>query len=310
MKVLIVETSPVSNKNDSTVHVRNSMLLAEYLSRQGHVCRLVWNDAGIPDINEQFDYMIYVSATFYFKYERFVELMKNQINCKIGSILNEYELFINDFLKQWGLDFLITNFVETAVKKAHTHDKYLMTNLNALQARQRNPIVDKKYDLCYYGTFRKHREPYFKKYLIKDMILSTSRKNVKRFLLCGCEDCWVTDKFSWEEKKETLNMFWATLGIEDTKTHKWFNYLPNRWFESLFTNTAIFFDKTCQGSIDKDVYKVDKWFMVDNYDEILYKIEELKRSKDINDHFDVNTRIALSEKEKCLQQIEKFLLNY
>jgi hypothetical protein len=307
MKILLVETSPISKNNDVCVHARNSIILSEHLN-QYHDCRLVSSEEEILDVEEQFDYIIYISATFYFKHLRFEELMNNQKNCKIGWITNEFELFANDFLKN-RMDFIIANFEEWGVKAAHKHNKFLMTNLNALQARLPNLVIDKHHDVCYYGTYRKYREPYFRKYLTKDMVLSTSGKNIKKFQLLGC-DCLLTDKFSWEKGQETLNLFHATLGIEDTKTHKLFNYLPNRWFESLYCNCAIFFDKTCQNSINKDVYNIDKWFIIDSYDELINKVNELKAGRSIEDHICFNTIIALREKDRTLLEIEEFLVNY
>ena len=306
MNILFVETSPLSKNNDVTVHVRNSVILCDFL-KQNHTCRLVSDEADITDTSEQFDFIIYISATFYFKHERFTELMNNQKSCKIGWLTNEFELFANDFLKN-RMDFIIANFEEWGIKKAHTHTKFLMTNLNALQARPRNKIVNKAYPTCYYGTYRKYREPYFKKYLVNDMILSTSGKNVKKFQLLGC-DCLLTDKFSWKEGEETLNQFVSTLYIEDTKTHKLFNHLANRWFESLFCNTVCFFDKTCENTIKRDVYTIDPFFVVESYDEIMQKLGVLDNNM-VETHLNSNTLTALIEKDKCLLSIENFLVNY
>jgi hypothetical protein len=305
MKVLLVETSPLGI-NDVTVHVRNSMVLSNYLNSK-YECRLVCDDTGIPNINEQFDFIIFISATFYFKHDRFLELIHNQKKCKIGWITNEFELFQQNFLKQHGTDFIIANFEEHGVKKAHKYSKFLLTNLNALQAKQRNDKINKVYNTCYYGTYRKYRDPYFKKYLINDMILSTSGKNIKKFQLLGC-DCLLTDKFSWKTNEETLNLFHSTLYIEDTKTHSLFNHLANRWFESLFCNTACFFDKSCKNTIEKDVFYIDPFFIVDSYDEIIFKVKNMNHEI-LEFSLEENTMIALNEKIKTLIQIEQFLLN-
>ena len=307
MRVLLVETSPLGKNTDITVHVRNSVILSDYLSIN-HSCRLVCDDAGIPDLYEQFDFIIFISATFYFKHDRFLELIHNQKSCKIGWITNEFELFQQDFLKQHGTDFIIANFEEHGLKKAHKYNKFLMTNLNALQAKVRNPKTIKEYNTCYYGTFRKYREVYFKKYFIDDMILSTSGKNVKKFQILGC-DCLLTDKFSWKDGEETLNQFKSTLYIEDTKTHTLFNHLANRWLESLFCNTACFFDKSCENSIKRDVFKIDPYFIINSYAELIDKTSTLDDNilqKSLID----NTIIALEEKDKILKQVEEFLLNY
>jgi glycosyltransferase involved in cell wall biosynthesis len=309
MKILLVETSPVSKSNAVCVHARNSTILIDYLKQQGHDCRLVWNDEGIPDPTEQFDYMCFVSATFYFKFDRFVHLIKSQKNCKIGWLTNEHDLFQQDFLKQLGVDFIITNFEEWGIKQAHrTYKKFLMVNINTLIAKPRNEPIEKQYDIIYYGTHRKWRVKYFQKYLIKDMMLSTSGKNVKKFLLDGC-DCWLTDRLNWTPYEETLNQFRASLYCEDTINHKLYNHLANRMYESLFCNCMVLFDKSCINTIKRSGYYIDDYFLIDSYDEIADKIKNVD-PKLLEEFLTINTKIALEDKQKCLTQIEQFLLNY
>jgi hypothetical protein len=232
------------------------------------------------------------------------QLVNNQKSACIGWITNEFELFANDFVKK-NMTFMINNFDRAAIKKAHRHDRLLTVNLNTLIAKTRNPITAKKYGLCYYGTYRKYRQKYFQKYFKEDLILSTSKKNWKTFVDIGA-DCGVTEKFSWEDQRETLNLFGGSLYIEDTKTHENFNYLANRFFEGLYCNTPLFFDRSCQNTIKKDVYEIDDWFLVDSYEEIIEKMKN-PESEIIENFLATNTVIALKEKEKCLKEINVFL---
>lgn len=305
MKILLIETSSTDNPNGVVVHVRNSIVLNQYLSRNND-CRLVYKESEILDINEQFDIIIFISATFYFKYERFLELIGNQKHCKVGWISNEIDLFANDWLKKRGFDFMIANFEEHGVKDAHrVYKDYLMANLNALQTKPRNLNIEKRYDCIQYSTYRKWREKYYQKYLIKDMILSTSSKNVKKFILAGC-DCWWISSLNWEQGQETLNLFRGSLYLEDTITHKVFNHLANRFYEALYCNCAVFFDKTCINTIKKSGYFIDDYFLVDSYDELMYKVKNMK--EDILEEFlDVNTALAIKDKETTLNNIENFL---
>jgi hypothetical protein len=160
----------------------------------------------------------------------------------------------------------------------------------------------------YNATFIKYREKYFKKYLIKEMILTTSPKNIKKFQLIDC-DCWYTNRFSWESAKETLNIFKSSLYIEDTKTHTLFNYMANRFFEGLFCNCAVFFDRSCINTIKKDRYVIPKDFMIDSYEELMDKTQNIDPAL-VDNFLTTNTVYALDEKAKCLHQIEQFLLNY
>ena len=130
--------------------------------RQRHECSIVDFHSDI-DSSIQYDIILYSSASIYNDHVKFNELMDNQKNCKIGWITNEFELFTNDFVKK-RMTFMITNFEESGIKKAHRHDQLLMVNLNTLIAKERNPLYEKKYKVCYYGTWRKYRQAYFKKY--------------------------------------------------------------------------------------------------------------------------------------------------
>lgn len=152
---------------------------------------------------------------------------------------------------------------------------------------------------------RKWRDKYYKKYLVGDMILSTSKKNVKKFLLCGC-DCFLADTFSWKAGEETLNLFKASLYLEDTVTHKVYNHLANRFYEALYCNCAVFFDKNCERTITLSNYLIDEYFIVDSYDELMYKVRNLDQDK-VDKFLFANTILALTDKDLALDQINKFL---
>lgn len=306
MKILLVETAPIKTNNGVSVHIRNAIIINNYFIEKGYDCRLVSTEEEIVDTHEQFDFIIYIYATFYFPFQRFIELMDNQSNCKIGWLTNDFELFANDFLRD-RIDFMIASFEEWGVKTAHKHSHYLMTNLNSLISMERNKEIYKKYDVCYYGTYRKYRDKYFEKYLHGDLIASITKKNLKKFRFLNCS-CYVTDKFAWIEGKETLNLFRSSLYIEDTKTHKLFCYMANRFFESLYCNCAVFFDESCNETIKKDVYQIDEYFIIDGYDELMDKAKNLNTQK-VNEFLEINTRIALEQKAKTLSDIENFLLN-
>ena len=147
---------------------------------------------------------------------------------------------------------------------------------------------------------------YFQKYFDDRMLLSTSTKNIKKFQdidIC----CRVTDKLSWKDSNESLNFVKASIYIEDSKTHGWFNYMANRFFEALFCNTAMFFDVSCQNTIDKDIYTIDPYFIVDGPDELEERINNL--DADLLENFlSINTEIALQAKKDTLDEIEKFLV--
>lgn len=303
MKLLIIETAKVS-PSTTIAHVRNAMEIHRYFnSIDDCSCDIVDGTSDVPD--GQFDIILFSAATIHFNFAQFEALLDRQTHCQIGWITNEFELFANAFVKE-RMTFMITNFEEHGIKKAHRHDSLLVTNLNTLLAKERNNPIAKKYGCCYYGTYRKYRDPYFSKYLDEsgEVLLSTSRKNVKRFIDAGVS-CNFTDKFSWSFGQETLNLFASSLYIEDTKTHSCFNYMANRFFEGLFCNTPCFFDSSCISTIHKDVYEIDKDFIVDGLDDLKVKTSSLSEEKK-EQFLTVNTGIALNEKRKTLRDIHLF----
>lgn len=300
MKILLVETSAVG-KNNVTVHVRNAITIQKYLM-QKHDCRLVWEESQI-DQNEQFDIILFFSASFYFQHDAFSRLMDNQKKCSIGWLTNEFELFQNHFLKG-RTEFIIANFDKGAVKKAHSYKNYLHVNLNTLIIRENPTILEKTRGLCYYGTFRKYRLPYFRKWLKEDVVLSSSKKNWDKFASAGC-DCYATTPFEWEEGKEQLARFKGSLYIEDTKTHKYFNHFANRFYEALNCNVLPIFDKTCIGTINLE----SKYFINRNLicEPESYKYTLEKGIDEEKDFFAYNRQVALNQKNEVLIAIDNFL---
>jgi len=299
MKIAIIETAPYS-VNPIDAHVRNAMALHEFLKRF-YETDLLFSNKQIE--LKKYDIIIFSYASFYFDFNKFQTLIDLQDeSCKYGWLTNEYNLSPNSWFKK-KLQFTIANFQKD--KDKGTKD-YFMCNLNTLLAEPRNPKVPKKYDLIYYGTYRPNRERYFKKYLKGDLILSTSTKNQKKYKVLGCTSK-VTSKISWAKGRETLNAFKASLYIEDEFTHDCFNHFANRFYEAIRTNTALFFDKSCQGTIDKENYQIDPFWIVDSYEEMVEKLQSKQFEKKKEAFLVKNEIIALKEKNIVLNNIMRFL---
>ena len=304
-KILLIETSKLS-LGSTVAHVRNSIILSKELSSYPDIeCRLTDLTEEV-DTHEQYDVILFSYATARADYSKVEKLLDNQRACRVGWITNEFELFANQFVKE-RMTFIINNFAEAAIKKAHTYTDLLTVNLNTLIMRESSPTKGKTHLTCYYGTYRKYREAYLRKYLHGDMILSASKKNWRRFQDLEL-DCWVTDKFSWEEGAESLRDFKSTLYIEDTKTHQNFNYMANRFFEGLYCNTALFFDRSCQRTIDLDCYDIPDFFVIDSLDELMEKSEALTYHQ-IESFTKDNAKIALDKKQETIRDIAYFLKN-
>ena len=159
LNILMIETGRVS-ENSTVAHIRNSIEITKILNCDNEInCKLV-------DLSDdfasfiQYDLIIFNYAGMGCDFSKVEPFLDSQNDCRVGWITNEFELFANDFVKK-RMDFMITNFEPHGVKKAHKYSDYLMTNLNTLIFTGVNPYVDKKYDICYYGTYRKYREAYF-----------------------------------------------------------------------------------------------------------------------------------------------------
>ncbi len=301
LRLLIVETGRVSAQS-TVAHVRNAIKLSKELG--------VWHDVKLVDLTTaqeasgQYDVILFSYAGMGCDFTAIDKVIEAQKNCRIGWLTNEFELFANTYVKE-RMDFIITNFEAHGIKKAHTYRDHLMVNLNTLIFSDVNPKFAKKYDVCYFGTYRKYREEYFKRYFREEFILSTTKKNFKRFADLGL-DCVATDKFCVKEGQETLNLFSATLYLEDSKTHTCFNYMANRFYEALQCNTALFFDVSCRNTIVNDAYAVDDYFLVESYEGLMEKVSDIDQDK-LSTHTRVNTAIAKIERQKALKKIAGFL---
>jgi hypothetical protein len=149
-------------------------------------------------------------------------------------------------------------------------------NLNLLLARKPNPLVKKNYNIAYYGTFRPNREPYFRTYLRDGLVVSCSPKNLTKFHAIGCTSKFI-GKMHWPAGRETLNNFRFSLYIEDDFTHDNYNYLANRFYEALFCNCVLMFDRTCANTIRKSGITVHDDFLVSDYSELIGKTTTLAK---------------------------------
>jgi len=300
MKIAIVETS-LFVENPIDAHSRNSKEIHQYLS-QFYSVDLMWGDSEVK--NYKYDIVLFSYSSFYFQYQRFEEFIEINKNSLVGWITNEYNITPNGCFGKY-IKFMISNFEKHGHSYGKKVDYYLMTNLNTLFARKRNKIVDKKYDLIYYGTYRTDREVYFKKYFRDDLILSTSTKNKKKFKILG-SNCKVIDKLSFKKYSETLNLFRASLYIEDEFTHDCFNNLANRFYEAVFTNTALFYDKSCKSTIEKSNYVIEDFWFVSSYNEIIDKIRSKEFDIKKEEFLVYAEKQALLEKETCLRELLDF----
>ena len=137
----------------------------------------------------------------------------------------------------------------------------------------------KKYDTIYYGAARSGRLEYFKKYLFSGMYISTSKKNIKKFIELIEEDV----KLKFIEpinflKSSPLRFFRYTIYMEDKASHNNYCNPANRFYECLSFKVVQFFDEKCLNTFNHYGIDIDD-FVVSNRKELINKINKTKYRK-------------------------------
>ena len=274
LSVAIIESKKTKSdlpKSPIDAHLRNAYVMRDELG-----ATILYNRNHLRENwDKRFKHIIVSYGTFYadiVPFLRWMEDRKDTANFYFMS--NEYNLIPNSsfyrFLKENNYS-VIANHVEkgTSVKE---YDKFHTFNLNLLLFNGRNEPTEKKYDLIYWGSFRPNREVYFKKYFNRNMMLSTSQKNLRKFRAIGCDAIGI-NKLDWTKNKETLNLFKYTLYIEDVKTHNHYSHLANRFYEALQCNVLMFFDINTKKTTELAGLEISKFYFVENTKELQAKIK-------------------------------------
>lgn len=303
-KILIIDSHKGTKSEIPTnLHWQNAKIISDYLGAD-----LIWSYPSVNDnIKENYYDIIILNHSSFYSYISNDWVIKNP-DSKIFYILNEYSVGESDTLwyivKNISNYQMIANFPmegwKTGVKKYV--DKWHMLNLNSLiynPKKQNNNFFDiKKMGCVYYGSFRKDRKKYFKKYLTTDVLLSTHSKNVHKFRSCGVSS-HISNRIDWN--KAGLSLYNQSLYIEDERTHIHYNHLANRFYEALNYNCTPIFSEECKRTTELSGYNIpDEYFINDSC--------ELKNKLHLNclDEWNV---MALEEKNQTLKKIKEIILN-
>jgi len=281
-------------------YFRNTLIISDYLE-----ATFLYNENEYnKNLETKFDAILIFYANYYSPVKQMKQIAENNKAAKYYFIANEYTITAAyTFLKDKNLT-LISNWEE---------EGEIMLNLNLLFSKKPNEVKDKPYDCIYYGTFRTDRAEYYKEYLKEDLYLSTTSKNFKKYKHIGCK-AKLIKKLSWEENKETLNLFKYQLYIEDKHTHKVFNNLANRYYEAGFCNNVVFFDVNCQNTINKselNYYKdLVEDYIVESYEDLQSKIKEC--NKDFDKHLAIQKSWRMNEataRTNMLKELKNIIYN-
>lgn len=303
MKICILESASFS-KSCIDAHVRQCVYIRDFLKQQGHTVDLFFTD-DMPKVRtKDYDIIIKSYGSFYEDYKNIARICEINPQAHLFWLTNEYDLRAGNAFQKLayarGAD-QIANFKSECIQ----YKKHYFVNLNAL-FYQPKELQEKKYKICYFGTYRKDRAEYFKKYFTsEDFFLSSSPKNFKKFASLGCKfkPC---NKFVWGGKKDTLGNFKYSLYIEDRYTHKVFNNLADRFYEALSNQTVTLFDKSCINTLKQSELKDC------NYQDFIINSPEDVNSRDYAEDWKKQSEwidIVEKQKREALEKIETILKN-
>ena len=297
MRGLIVEVSPVSN-NTSIAHVRNSL----YLKKQTgfDIC---WNDETILSaLRKQYDVLVFSYSSKFAPHDLMARLIENNKTAKLFWMINEYNGSVPKCLRDAGNISVIANFDKIPGRDYGYACEWLNVDLNTwIIPRDEQTINDKKYSAVFYGTWRPGRAKYMKKYLQDGVYCSSSAKNHKFFRDAGCKPKFI-EKLSWQQRKESLSLFNASLYIEDEFTHSHYNRMSNRFYEALYCNSVPAFDQSCAGTVRKSGYPIpDDWF-IDDAKQLTW-FDSSKHEKQIRELFSMALDEKITHTRKTLEYI-------
>lgn len=303
MKILIIDSHKGTEKGiPQNMHWQNSKILADYFNAD-----LIWS---YPNVNENikqgYDIIIFVHASHY-AYTDYKWLQESP-DAKLFYITNEYNLGEPRTLwlaaKEGRKYEVIANHPHEASKVVMKYvNEWHNLNINALVYSPKKRVEEislfnpARSGCIYYGSFRKDRSAYFKKYLDENVLLSTHSKNIDKFRNAGAAS-QIGSRIDWE--KQGLFPYKQTLYIEDEKTHTYYNYLANRFYEALNYGCTPIFSNECRKTVELSGYKITDEYFISSSKELIHK-EYLTCLQEWHD-------MASEEKQDALSQISKIIL--
>jgi hypothetical protein len=239
------------------------------------------------------------------------KFIENHPEAKIIRFFNEYNLSENSSLRKIfekrPVDYLITNY-EREIIKNKIFKQRIVLNVNCLTMFdfKKDFLKEKKYENpIYWGTFRRGRIDYFKKYLIdKDIFLSTSIKNISKFKKIGVNVSFLKQIKNIGSERCFLKNFYFTFYIEDKVTHTNYNFPANRFYEALSYDIVMFYDINCKNTFEKYGVKIDDDFWIDSIKDLKAKAKT-KFYKDFIEKQKKLKEYAFEEKRKFEKEAKR-----
>lgn len=263
-KVLVIDSHKSSNdKPAANLHWQNARMIADTLDAD-----LIWSYPNVNDhVRPDYDAIVFVHASHY-AYTDYAWLQQSP-NAKLYYVTNEYNLGEPRTLwmaaKEGRKYTVLANHPHEISKVVMKYvDEWVTMNINSL-VYENYTFENKNNNQCiYYGSYRDDRKKYFKKYL-NGMLVSTHSKNRPKIDALEVQPSYL-DRLNIQ--KGDLAQFGYSLYIEDEKTHHAYNYLANRFYESLNSNTICLFDESCENTLSLSNYPIDKNLVISNKNDL------------------------------------------
>ena len=300
-KILVIDSHKASHDGPvENLHWQNARMIADALGAD-----LIWS---YPNVNEYvrggYDAIVFVHASHY-AYTDYAWIEQNP-NAKLYYVTNEYNL--GEPRTLWmaakaGRKYTVLANHPSRVSKVVMKyvDDWILMNLNSLVYGNCSHVNQGDHNCIYYGSYRDDRKEYFKKYF-DGMTVSTHLKNRAKFDALGVQPDYIN---RLNIQRGDLAKYGFSLYIEDQKTHTAYNYLANRFYESLNSGTICLFDESCQDTLALSDYPIDPALVVKSKANMLDVINSYDKS--LPDELFAK---AYVDKQTTLEQIKSIVNNH
>lgn len=247
MRSLVIDSHKGSEgETPQNLHWINAKIIADHIG-----AKLIWSYPSVNDnIEDGYDVIVFVHASPYSYVDQ--AWVDRSPDARLYYVTNEYNLGEPRVLwrpAKAGRHYtVIANHkpeISKIVKK-YTKD-WININLNALRYDGKDVECYKSNKCVYFGSFRRDREPSFRKYLRGGVVVSTHKTNQRKYQEAGVNGPFV-DRIDW--RRYGLAPYESSLYIEDEVTHRSYNHLANRFYEATSYNVPTIFTKECQNTVE------------------------------------------------------------
>ena len=256
--ILVIDSHKASHDGPvENLHWQNSRMIADALGVD-----LIWSYPNVNDyVRGGYDAIIFVHASHY-AYTDYAWIEQSP-NAKLYYVTNEYNLGEPRTLwmaaKAGRKYTVLANHPHRVSKVVMKYvDDWILLNLNSLVYGNYSFVNQGGKECVYYGSYRDDRKKYFKKYF-DGMTVSTHMKNRPKIDALEVNPNYIN---RLNIQKGDLSKYGFSLYIEDEKTHDAYNYLANRFYESINSGTICLFDESCENTIAQSGYEIDNSFII------------------------------------------------